>query len=234
MTKPLTPAEQEELNRIGAETVTLSSATGQELGAFQGLGEASKGILSPSASAATALGTALSAPAVLWDYGKSIATGKQTTEAGDWMFKNVVDPYGRDVEKYWRPDPNAMGSASQTASGAFQLAGMVPQFFAHPAIPLSGMTISPTMDAVDQGVSTEGVYKIGALNLVTNGVGFALPAAWGGYRIQCGAGRCATRRNRRGVGRREQSQCLGLPLERHGSHAVRRGRGWHLCGQAAL
>lgn len=185
MSKPLTQAEQDELNAIGNATITLGSATGKELGSVQGLGEASKGLLVPSAQAATMIGTAVSAPAVLWDFTKSTVTGEKTTEAGDWMFKNVVDPYGRDVEKYWRPDPNAMGEAAQVASGGFQLLGMVPQFFAAPqgrvpTLALGSMTISPTMDAVDQGASTDALYKIGAINLSTNAVGFALPAAWGG------------------------------------------------------
>lgn len=175
----LSPADQEELDRIDSETVTLGNATGMELGSMQGFGEAAKATLSPSASAATAIGMAASTPFTLWDKGTSFLTGKESTEASDWVFKNVVDDIGRRSEQYWRPNPDAMGTGARIGSMGFQLAGTLPQIMASPTVSIAGMTFSPTMDAIDQGASQSATLKIGATNLAVNAVGFGLPAAWG-------------------------------------------------------
>lgn len=185
----------------------------QELSAFTGFGEAQKSWMGASARGGQFLGVITSPFAIGVD--KAGAAGEwlgwQTlsaeeranrealglaprpagTDAQDWYFENIVEGIGNRTVDYWRPDPDAMGSAARAMSMIGEVGGSIPQMFGMPSVFLGQSGVSPATDLVRQGVDAETAGAVGGINLVATGVGMRIPAAWGStlpQRLATGAG----------------------------------------------
>lgn len=185
----------------------------QGLPAFTGFGEAQKSWMGASARATQYLSLAGSTFAIGVDKAEAAGEwlGWQTlpaderarrkelglgpraagTDAQDWFFKHAVEGVGNRTVDYWRPDPDAMGSAARAMSMVGEVGGSIPQMFGMPSVFLGQSGVSPGMDLVRQGVDAETAGAVGGINLLATGVGMRIPAAWGStlsQRLATGAG----------------------------------------------
>jgi predicted ABC-type ATPase len=178
---------------------------------WAGTGQQFKRLLSPSASAGRSLLMAGATGAMAID--KAAAAGDWLGEqmlspeerklradiglkpkplnATDWYFKNVVEDVGQNAVDHWTPDAQSTGAAANTLGTIFQVAGSIPQIIGTPEVFLTDAALSPGVDVVRQGGSTEAALATSGVSLAANAVGMRLPAAWGNNlatRVATGAG----------------------------------------------
>ena len=159
--------------------------------AFKGAGDALKGLLRPSADAGRALATAGAVVPITQDFVFGLATGKDTTAAQDFYFRNVVDDTANSAIDYWTPGPGEMGSASKVLNVGASVVGTLPQIIGTPELFLGQSALSPATEVVRQGGGADTAAIVGGVNLAANAIGMKLPASWGttlATRLGTGAG----------------------------------------------
>lgn len=86
---------------------------------------------------------AATAPAIAFDAAKSAVTGELTTDAQDWMFGNLVDPYKKNEEAY-QAELKQKGLPGQIAGGVGQALPDVGLAIASGGVAGAGKTLAET------------------------------------------------------------------------------------------
>jgi len=162
-----------------------------QLSAFEGLGEASKGLLRPSAGAGRAVMVLASPLASGLDWAANLNPARENRTAWRDSYFSLVDDIGGRATDYWTADPEAMGGAAKAVSVLSQVVGSVPQMVATPGVFLAGAGVDPATELTRQGVDAPTALTVGGVNLASNAIGMRLPAAFGttmAQKVATGAG----------------------------------------------
>lgn len=149
------------------------------LPAWQGLGQAAKGLMYASAQAGRSLTVAGAAIPVAAENLIGGITGDYSSNWSDWYFKNVTESVGENAVDAWRPDASQMGSATKMLNVGSQLVGSLPQIIGTPSLYLSSQALDTSTEVIRQGGSIDAAMGAGGINLAANAVGFKIPAAFG-------------------------------------------------------
>lgn len=161
----------------------LLTPEAQPITAWEGTGEALKGLLRPSAAAGRSL--LIAAPGALELFGTGL------TEEGKDAYFGWVDEVTSSAVDYWTPDAHTMGGAAQMVNTVSQVIGSVPQIVGAPEVFLTSAALDQPTDLIRQGVDADTATGVGLLNLGVNAIGLRVPPAFGsaiGTRIATGAG----------------------------------------------
>lgn len=161
----------------------LLTPEAQPITAWEGTGEALKGLLRPSAAAGRSL--LIAAPGALELFGTGL------TEEGKDAYFGWVDEVTSSAVDYWTPDAHTMGGAAQMVNTVSQVIGSVPQIVGAPEVFLTSAALDQPTDLIRQGVDANTATGVGLLNLGVNAIGLRVPPAFGsaiGTRVATGAG----------------------------------------------
>lgn len=161
----------------------LLTPEAQPMTAWEGTGEALKGLLRPSAAAGRSL--LIAAPGALELFGTGL------TEEGYDAYYGWVDEVTNSAVDYWTPDAQTMGGAAQVVNTVSQVVGSVPQIVGAPEVFLTSAALDQPVDLIRQGVDADTATGVGLVNLGVNAIGLRVPPAFGsaiGTRLATGAG----------------------------------------------